>query len=556
MRLIKILPSVLILLSGLLLSSGFSENREELYVKILKPESNLDAELLTRVSIDHRSSQELYAYLNASTKALLDQAGIQYEVQTHPGKATPRTQVKMGSTGPPWDQYPTYQEYLDLMQALEDSFPNLCQRIDIGNSVNGKKLLFLKISDNVTVDEAEPEFLYSSTMHGDETAGYVFLLRLAYELLHDYGADPLAKKLVDSLEIFINPLANPDGIYATSDTSIWGATRFNANGFDLNRNFPDPDNGFLPGGPRQIEALKMMNFMEGRNIHLSANIHSGAEVMNYPWDTWQKRHTDNDWFIYICREYADTAQANSPAGYMTYLNNGITNGWDWYEIAGGRQDYATYFLRGREVTIELSNTKVLPSSQLDSYYNYNRASMLNFMEQALFGLQGSVTDSITGSPLYAKIEIPGIDKDQSSVFSDSVYGFYARYLDSGNYTLEFSALGYETKVVQGVQLDLNKKNILDVQLSPAIVGLISETIEEPKIWPNPSTGRINIAFQENMKDQILEMHIYSNTGKVEIIRKGQTSDLSMLDLDLKPGIYFVKLSCLGVQWTRKLVISP
>jgi hypothetical protein len=33
---------------------------------------------------------------------------------------------------------------------------------------------------------------------------------------------------------------------------------------------------------------------------------------------------------------------------------GVTNGYDWYRITGGRQDYVTWFLRGREVTIEVS----------------------------------------------------------------------------------------------------------------------------------------------------------------------------------------------------------
>ena len=37
-------------------------------------------------------------------------------------------------------------------------------------------------------DEAEPEVFYSSTMHGDETGGFILMLRLADYLLKNYTA--------------------------------------------------------------------------------------------------------------------------------------------------------------------------------------------------------------------------------------------------------------------------------------------------------------------------------------------------------------------------------
>ena len=507
------------------------------------------------ISIDHGSSGEIKAYLNALSKKLLDDNGINYELQTHPGRSTPKNEVKMGAPAPQWNVYPTYQEYLDLMQLMADSFPALCQKIDIGNSVNGKKLLFLKISDNVSQDEAEPEFMYSATIHGDETAGYVFTLRLAYELLSDYGSDPVATRLIDSLEIYINPLANPDGTYANSDTSIWGATRFNANGFDLNRNFPDPENGNLPGGPRQIEALNMMNFMEGLNIHMSANLHGGTEVLNYPWDTWQKRHADDNWFIHICREYADSAQAASPSGYMTFQNNGITNGYDWYTIAGGRQDYTTFFLRGREVTFELSNSKVLPSSQLENYYGYNRSGMLNYMAQALYGLQGKVKDSLSGAPLQASVNIPTHDKDQSSVFSDSIHGFYVRYLDSGNYDLVFSAPGYISKSISGVRINHHKKTLLNVSLLPNFAAIVNPSKSPIQVWPNPTNGRINLQIEPSQFTS-QELWVIDAEGR-RIGKYWIPGNRFSLDLTaFGPGIYFLRLNSESGSFTRKIVLDP
>ncbi len=63
----------------------------------------------------------------------------------------------------------------------------------------------------------------------------------------------------------------------------------------------------------------MMALADAETFVLSANFHGGVEVVNYPWDTWERRHPDDDWFIDLSRDYADLAQADSPAGYMTTL---------------------------------------------------------------------------------------------------------------------------------------------------------------------------------------------------------------------------------------------
>ena len=44
---------------------------------------------------------------------------------------------------------------------------------------------------------------------------------------------------------------------------------------------------------------------------------------------------------------------------MNDLDNGVTRGDVWYQIYGGRQDFVTYELQGREVTIELDDQIIL-----------------------------------------------------------------------------------------------------------------------------------------------------------------------------------------------------
>ena len=89
------------------------------------------------------------------------------------------------------------------------------------------------------------------------------------------------------MEIYITPLANPDGTYHGGNNTVSGAWRGNANGIDLNRNYWDPADGQHPDGEVwQTETIANMNFMAAHHFVISANFHGGAEVVNYPWDTW------------------------------------------------------------------------------------------------------------------------------------------------------------------------------------------------------------------------------------------------------------------------------
>jgi len=134
---------------------------------------------------------------------------------------------------------------------------------------------------------------------------------------------------------------------------------------DLNRNYPDAEEGDSPdGNPTAIENLVMIDFAAERHFVMSANSHSGAELVNYPWDTWAQLSADNDWWVFVCREYADTVHANAPSGYLTDYNDGITNGYAWYSISGGRQDYMNYFHSCREMTLEISSDKMPQESQI------------------------------------------------------------------------------------------------------------------------------------------------------------------------------------------------
>ena len=68
-----------------------------------------------------------------------------------------------------FDLYPSYDVYLQMMERFAAQHSDICKLIEIGESVHNRKLLAVKISDNVEDQElSEPEFFYSSTIHGDQ----------------------------------------------------------------------------------------------------------------------------------------------------------------------------------------------------------------------------------------------------------------------------------------------------------------------------------------------------------------------------------------------------
>jgi len=443
-------------------------NRGEIYFQFNK--SNYDLNKLSGlVSLDNVNGDLVTAYANRNEFEAFQKVVDNYMLLPKPGELlkNPRMLAQVNDVREidEWDFYPTYEAYINMMNQFGANHPDLCEVFSIGQTTENRELMIAKISKNVDTRESEPQFLYTGTMHGDETTGFVLFLRLIDYLLENYGTDPSVTYLLDHVETWINPAANPDGTYAGGNNTVNGATRYNANNVDLNRNYPDPEDGPHPDGNAwQSETLAFMQMAEDNNFVMSANTHGGAEVLNYPWDTWPRLAADNDWWIYVCREYVDTVHLYSPTGYLTDLNNGITNGYAWYTTSGCRQDFMNYFQQCREVTMEISGTKLLPPSQLPSHWDWNYRSLLNFIEQSTFGVNGIVTDMETGSPLHAMISIDGHDMDSSMAFTDPATGFYQRLLDEGTYDLTFSAPGKYPVTIQDVTISKYNTVNVDVEL--------------------------------------------------------------------------------------------
>lgn len=448
---------------------NYLNNHGEVYFNILTNNPTADLQKVGRlIYVDKIDSNYITAYANKAQFNRFLLTGLNYKVLTPPSmlrKPKMLNNINVRNIND-WDFYPTYEGYVSMMQQFAADYPSLCELISIDTLNSGRELLFVHINNDLTTAQNEPEFLYTSTMHGDEVAGYVLMLHLIDYLLSNYGVIPEVTNMVDDIDIWINPLANPDGTYHGGNNSVYGATRTNANGVDINRNFPDPAAGPHPdGNVYQDETVAFMNFADEHDLVMSANLHGGSEVANYPWDTWLRLTADNDWWYFVSREFADTIHQYGPSNYFTALNNGVTNGYAWYSITGGRQDYMNYFKHCREFTLELSNDKTPPASQLPDFWDYDYRSFLNYMKESTYGVRGIITNSENGNRVSAKVFINGHDEDNSEVYSSLPVGNYHRMLKAGSYNITYSAFGYYSQTIT-VSVSDRQATVLDVQLQP------------------------------------------------------------------------------------------
>ena len=280
-----------------------------------------------------------------------------------------------------WDRYPTYETYLAMMQGWVEEFPTLCHIDTIGTSVQGRLILSMYIELQTDDDLYRPEFFYSSTMHGDEVTGFVMMLRLIDTLLNGFGSNPQYTELINRTRISINPLSNPDGTYRGGNNTVRYAQRYNANWVDLNRNYPDPF-GTSPLDTQQVENIAMIDYVSNHNFRVSANLHGGSEVMNYPWDSftsYENPHPDRDWWIAVCQRFIDTSRTYSTSHFRDVNSQGYIEGGDWYVISNGRQDYINYYHDCRELTMEISSAKMISSDQLPEYWRFLQHSLVNYI---------------------------------------------------------------------------------------------------------------------------------------------------------------------------------
>jgi carboxypeptidase D len=371
--------------------------------------------------------------------------------------------------------YHNYTQLYEFLQYANAQNPDMTSVFSIGQSTAGRELWGIRIntatraqvpqSMDMSIPLPKPKFKYIGNMHGDETVGREILLKLVDYLLTEYrnSTNTRVKKLLDSVDLYILPSMNPDGYELVQRT--------NANGYDLNRNFPDQ---FLPyTQPTQAEVSAIMSWVGNHSFVLSTNFHGGAVVANYPWDGLPSgritngiysKNPDDAFFIYISKVYANNHKTMVGAGFP----NGITNGARWYTLYGGMQDYNYINVKCPEITVELSNIKNPPAAQLEAFWNENKEALLAYMENIYRAIAGSIVVYPGGNPVQVPCNLV-FSSTSTTLRADGSYnytlpvpardsGFYYKLLYPATYDLTLNCEGYLPKQAKGLTVESGATN--------------------------------------------------------------------------------------------------
>lgn len=159
-----------------------------------------------------------------------------------------------------------FDQFVAGVQQLAEEYPDYVEVRQIGTSVQGRPILFVEVTNerSEVAREAKLQLGYSASIHANEAAGREGMTRVIEDLAAargPYGAElqPLLDRMILNVW-FPNPDSWASGDYFSSTgiagvhppvdpqcagplgvgVPVCGFNRENANGYDLNRQFPNP----------------------------------------------------------------------------------------------------------------------------------------------------------------------------------------------------------------------------------------------------------------------------------------------------------------------------
>ncbi len=255
--------------------------------------------------------------------------------------------------------YFTYDEMLANLDEMATLYPDLISvREPIGEILTheGRPIYWLRLSDNATVDEDEPEVLYTAVHHAREANSLSQLIFYLWYMLENYDSDAEVQYLMDNTEMYFIPCVNPDG-YIYNETiepdggGLWRKNRLELDGevvgVDLNRNYgyewgfddigsstnPTSQTYRGPSAFSEPETQAVRDFCNEHAFKICLNYHTYGNLLIYPWGFSDTVTDEDEAFSSIANAIA--GENNFLIGTATetvgYTVNGVSDDWMYGE---------------------------------------------------------------------------------------------------------------------------------------------------------------------------------------------------------------------------------
>jgi hypothetical protein len=288
--------------------------------------------------------------------------------------------------------YHTYDEVVAELGQLQANFADLAQIVELGASVENRKIVALKISDNPAVEEDEAEILFVGGHHAREWISVDVPLLLAKYLLENYSTDARIQNLIDNGEIWILPLLNPDGHqYSVLSNRLWRKNRRDNGdgtfGVDLNRNYsyewggPGSSGSTVSETYRGTEAFSepetqvVKELAAAQNFVAMISYHNFSQLVLFPWGYTNSPAPDQTLLQGLAVTMADSILAVHGVRYTPEQSS------DLYLASGDATDWLYGETRAPSFTIELrprssSPGFILPENEIQPTFEENLPAAL------------------------------------------------------------------------------------------------------------------------------------------------------------------------------------
>jgi carboxypeptidase T len=306
--------------------------------------------------------------------------------------------------------YEYFHTYAEMKAEIDDAVaahPGIAQRFSMGTSYEGRQIWGIKISDNAATDENEPEVFINAQIHANERSTGELALYLIDQLVNGYGTDSRITDIVNSREIWIVPMVNPDGAEYDMSDGVFRQWRKNRQpipgsaeiGIDLNRQFGfkwnccgggsnnpaapkyrGPEPWYAPE-TRAYRDFVLSRVVGGKQqISTILSLHSHGRLVLWPYGYTKKDHPAtmhyDDWRAFVALGH----QLAALNGYRPQQDS------DLYIVDGDQDDWAYHDQRIFAFAFELAAGKPESSyptlAQLQADEQRNRPALLLLLEQA------------------------------------------------------------------------------------------------------------------------------------------------------------------------------